>query len=76
MLVSDETRRYRVFPWHAGRYGYPLVVTGMTKEATVPGRIARWRAAGDGQRRYQDGSGLGRSVRRRRLARYQLHHPG
>ena len=39
MLVSDETRHYRVFPWHAGRYGYPQVVTGMTKAATMPGRI-------------------------------------
>ena len=39
LLESDETRYYRVFPWHAGRYGYPLVVTGMTKLATVPGRI-------------------------------------
>ena len=39
MLVSDETRHYRVFPWHGDRYGYPLVVTGMTKQASVPGRI-------------------------------------
>ena len=38
-LVSDETRYYRVFPWHAGRYGYPMVVTANTKLATVPGRI-------------------------------------
>ena len=38
-LVSDETRYYRVFPWHAGRYGYPAVVTANTKLATVPGRI-------------------------------------
>ena len=38
-LVSDETRHYRVFPWHAGRYGYPVVVTANTKLATVPGRI-------------------------------------
>ena len=39
MLVSDETRYYRVFPWHAGRYGYPMVVTANTKLATVPDRI-------------------------------------
>ena len=39
MLVSDETRHYRVFPWHAGRYGYPLVVAGKTKLASMPGRI-------------------------------------
>ena len=39
MLVSDETRHYRVFPVHAGRYGYPLVVEGKTKLASVPGRI-------------------------------------
>ena len=38
-LVSDETRYYRVFPWAAGRYGYPMVVTAKTKLATVPGRI-------------------------------------
>ena len=38
-LVSDEHRYYRVFPWHAGRYGYPVVITGNTKEASVPGRI-------------------------------------
>ena len=38
-LVSDETRYYRVFPWAAGRYGYPMVVTANTKLATVPGRI-------------------------------------
>ena len=40
MLVSDEVRHYRVFPWHAGRYGYPQVVMGNTKAATVPDRIA------------------------------------
>ena len=39
-LVSDETRHYRVFPWHAGRYGYPAVVTGNTKLASVPNRVA------------------------------------
>ena len=38
-LVSDDTRYYRVFPWHAGRYGHPMVVTANTKLATVPDRI-------------------------------------
>ena len=40
-LVSDETRTYRVFPWHAGRYGYPALATGNTKRASPPGGIAQ-----------------------------------
>ena len=42
-LGSDEERHYRVFPWYAGRYGYPAVTTvsGKTKLANVPGGIAQ-----------------------------------
>ena len=40
-LTSDDTRHYRVFPWHSGRYGYPVVVSGNTKLASVPDRVAQ-----------------------------------
>ena len=50
-LESDDTRHYRVFPWHSGRYGYPAVVTGHTKLASVPDRIPQGglRVAADGE---------------------------
>ncbi len=48
VLVSDETRYYRVFPWHGGRYGYPVIETGMTKQADVPDRIPALRVTANG----------------------------
>ena len=50
-LTSDDTRHYRVFPWHSGLYGYPAVVSGHTKLASVPDRVAqgRLRVTADGE---------------------------